>query len=122
MKLFKTLFSVGAISVLTISSLNVLMPSTAKAQTGSCDWFTGSYKDAGRGVIVHLGGNRLVVYNGNPTPLNGRCIDNERIEVIFRSNLTLIGRKTRNAPDVAWSNGTVWRRESNTVNFPISGF
>jgi hypothetical protein len=32
MKLFKTLFSVGAISVLTISSLNVLMPSTAKAQ------------------------------------------------------------------------------------------
>lgn len=71
---------------------------------------------------VHLRANRVVVYNGNSTPLDGRCIDNERIEVRFRSNLTLISRRTRNAPDVAWSNGTVWRREGNTVAFPLSGF
>ncbi|MEH2245579.1 hypothetical protein [Nostoc sp.] len=32
MKLLKTLFSVGAMSVMTISSLNILMPSTAKAE------------------------------------------------------------------------------------------
>lgn len=101
---------------------SILMSSTAKAQTSSCDWFTGTYRDLGRGVIVHLGANRVVVYNGNSTPLDGRCIDNERIEVRFRSNLTLIGRRTRNAPDVAWSNGTVWRREGNTVAFPLSGF
>ncbi|MCA6580997.1 MAG: hypothetical protein IM536_02885, partial [Pseudanabaena sp. M34BS1SP1A06MG] len=88
----------------------------------SISWFTGAYRDLGKGVIVHLGEGRLVVYNGNPTPLTGRCIDNERIEVRFRRNLTLVGRKTRNAPDVAWSNGTVWRREGDTVSFPISGF
>jgi hypothetical protein len=101
---------------------SILMSSTAKAQTSPCDWFTGTYRDLGRGIIVHLGGGRVVVYNGNSTPLDGRCIDNERIEVSFRSNLTLIGRRTRNAPDVAWSNGTVWRREGNTVGFPLSGF
>lgn len=117
----KKLFALPSLAFAAVIC-SILMSSTAKAQTSPCDWFTGTYRDLGRGVIVHLGANRVVVYNGNSTPLDGRCIDNERIEVRFRSNLTLIGRRTRNAPDVAWSNGTVWRREGNTVGFPLSGF
>jgi hypothetical protein len=113
-------FSGLALFVLCGSS--ILASSSVDAQsTASCDWFTGTYKDVGKGVIVHIGGNRVIVYNGNPTPLDGRCIDNERIEVNF-GNKTLIGRRTRNAPDVAWSNQTVWRRQGNTVGYPLSGF
>ncbi|HYW20368.1 MAG TPA: hypothetical protein VE956_13865 [Nodularia sp. (in: cyanobacteria)] len=101
---------------------SILASSAVDAQTtASCNWFTGTYKDVGKGVIVHIGGNRVIVYNGNPTPLDGRCIDNERIEVNF-GNKILTGRRTRNAPDVAWSNQTVWRREGNTVAYPLPGF
>lgn len=103
-----------------ISSSIFFVPSV-KGQSNSCDWFTGSYRDLGRGVIVHIGGGRVIVYNGNPNPLNGRCINDEQVEVNF-GNKTMIGRKTRNAPDVAWTNVTVWRRESNSVTFPLSGF
>lgn len=118
----KKLFALPSLAFAALVCSSILVPSNVQAQSSACDWFTGAYRDLGKGVIVHLGEGRLVVYNGNPTPLTGRCIDNERIEVSFRRNLTLVGRKTRNAPDVAWSNGTVWRREGDTVSFPISGF
>lgn len=112
----------SGLALLGLLGSSILASSAVDAQTtASCNWFTGTYKDVGKGVIVHIGGNRVIVYNGNPTPLDGRCIDNERIEVNF-GNKILTGRRTRNAPDVAWSNQTVWRREGNTVAYPLPGF
>jgi hypothetical protein len=119
--MLKNLLISSGLAVSTILCSSLIMPQSVKAQPSSCDWFTGKYKDLGIGVIVHIGGNRLIVYNGNPTPLDGRCISAEEIQVNF-GNKSLTGKKARNSPDVVWSNRTIWRKESNTVNFPISGF
>jgi hypothetical protein len=98
-----------------------LVTSTVQAQSAaSCNWFTGVYVDQGKGVIVHIGDNRLVVYNGNPAPLSGRCTSADRIEATFGNGRTLMGRKSQN--DIAWSNGTVWRRQSSNVTYPLGGF
>ncbi|BAY65805.1 hypothetical protein NIES22_59120 [Calothrix brevissima NIES-22] len=68
MKLLKTLFFVGAISVLTISSLNVLMPSTAKAEVPA-----GRYEAQSNGQIFFYPADRtrnpVVVYNGKQRAL-----------------------------------------------------
>lgn len=119
-KNLKSLTIAAATLTATVAS-SIFLPVPTKAQTGPCDWFTGIYRDAGRGIVVHLGAGELAVYNGNPTPLRGRCIDSENIQVNFPGRV-LNGRKTRNAPEIAWSNGTVWRRESSSVTFPLPGF
>ncbi|MEH2137256.1 hypothetical protein [Nostoc sp.] len=61
MKLLKTLFSIGAISVINICSLNALIPSIAKAQVP-----TGRYEIQGTQILFYpvTGGDPLLVYNG----------------------------------------------------------
>ena len=111
----------SGLALFTALGLGSLEPSIVQAQpANSCNWFTGVYVDQGKGIIVHIGDNRLVVYNGNPAPLSGRCTANDRIEATFGNGTTLMGRKSQN--DVAWSNGTVWRRQSTNVTYPLSGF
>ena len=110
-------FVLFAVTAVLLGSVET---STVSAQpVPSCDWVTGVYVDQGKGVIVHIGNNRLVVYNGNPVPLDGRCTSAGLIEATF-GNTTLTGRKSRN--DIAWSNGTVWRRQSTSVTYPLGGF
>lgn len=115
---FRILTGLALFAALGLGSLET---STVQAQSAtSCNWFTGVYVDQGKGVIVHIGDNRLVVYNGNPVPLSGRCTANDRIEATFGNGTTLMGRKSQN--DIAWSNGTVWRRQNTTVTYPLSRF
>ena len=61
MKFLKTLFTVGAISVMSICSLNALMPLSAKAQVPD-----GRYDIQGTQILFYPagGGNPLLVYNG----------------------------------------------------------
>jgi hypothetical protein len=115
---FQVLFGFALFAVIGSGSF---VASTVQAQsTASCNWFTGVYRDQGRGVIVHIGDNRLVVYNGNPVPLSGKCTSADRIEATFGNGTTLTGRKSQS--DIAWSNGTVWRRQSSNVTYPLNGF
>ncbi|MBC6474237.1 MAG: hypothetical protein GDA48_16665 [Hormoscilla sp. GM102CHS1] len=54
----KSKFKKAAIPFLLIASggflLSLISASPSKAQA-ACDWFTGEYRDLGRGVIVHYG-------------------------------------------------------------------
>jgi hypothetical protein len=103
------------------SSSTILATSNVQAQAPTfCDSFTGVYVDQGKGVIVHIGDNRLVVYNGNPAPLNGRCVSANRIEATFGNGQTLIGRKSGN--NINWSNNTIWTKQSSNVTYPLDGF
>lgn len=118
----KKLFVLSGLTFATVFHSGVLMSSTVEAQSpASCNWFTGIYRGGGapKGVIAYIGNNELVVYNGNPTPLRGSCIANDRIQVTFGKDKTYVGIRSEN--DVAWTNGTTWRRESSTVAFPLQG-
>lgn len=94
-------------------------PQIARASR-QCDWFTGVYADQGIGVIVHIGGGNLIVYNGNPRPVSGRCIDGNTVNVRFTSEITLIGERT--GSDIKWGNDTTWTRRSRNVTFPLNFF
>ncbi len=96
---------------------SLIIPSITKAQSSSCDWFTGEYREKARGVIVHLGQGRLIVYNGRPIPDYGTCYGN-RIEVGFENGQKILQGYIK-GQNISWTNGTEWRRQNARVTFPL---
>ena len=86
----------------------------------TCEDFTGEYRDQAKGIIVYLGNGQVVVYNGRPFPIFGRCEESRsgaRLTIDFGSGVVR-GKRSNSNADVIWDNGTTWRRTDPYVQFP----
>jgi hypothetical protein len=121
MKKLCILSGLALVSVLGFSSL-IDSSVNAQVRQASCTSFTGVYSAAGTGVVVHIGDNKLIVYNGSARPLIGRCIGGGEFEVTFEDGRLRKARKSGDNIEWYTDNNFIWNKVESTVTFPLDVF